>query len=152
MLNRSGKLYQTKWGFVVLIFIIGSCNDVCVSKLGRHQITPVWSDFYILSSFPSPRLLSRPPPPQQLLPLTWKLFRLNLRCLGQRRYRFGEMYWISFRDLDPRLQLWHGLTKIWLCTDIVRNTHLIVTKLGGYIPLIMFITSLDFYRILCKTF
>ena len=38
-------------------------------------------------------------------------FELNLIYLGQRKYRSGKMYWMTFNDLDPRSQLWHWLTK-----------------------------------------
>ena len=53
-----------------------------------HPYHPLWDDFYVFNSF-MPRL------PQQLLPLMSKPFELNLRYLGQRIYRSGEMYWMT---------------------------------------------------------
>ena len=55
---------------------------------------------YVYSSFP----LRLPCPlPQQLLPLTSKPFELSLRYLGQRIYRSGEMYWMTFWWPWPRV-------------------------------------------------
>ena len=52
---------------------------------------------YVFSSFPPPRPRPRPPPPpQRLLLLTSKLFELHLRYLGQRKYKSGKMYWMTF--------------------------------------------------------
>ena len=101
-----------------------------------------WLD--VFSSFPPP------PPPQWLLLLTSKLFELHLRYLGQRKYRSGKMYWMTFR--------WPWL-KVTAVTLI--NKHLLVcrikweplnqsTKLGSYIPLVMVITWLDFGGILLE--
>ena len=59
---------------------------------------------YVFSSFPPPQILS----------LTSKPFVPNLIYLGQRIYGSGEMYWMTFLDLDPRSRLWHWLTKICL--------------------------------------
>ena len=50
---------------------------------------------YVFSSFPPPR--PPPPPPQWLLLLTSKPFELPLRYLGQRKYRSGKIYWMTFR-------------------------------------------------------
>ena len=44
---------------------------------------------YVFSAFPPPTL-------QRLLLLTSKLFELNLRYIGQRKYRSGKMYWMTF--------------------------------------------------------
>ena len=52
---------------------------------------------YVFSSFPPPRLRPRPrPPPQRLLLLMSKPFELKLGYLGQRKYRPGKMYWMTF--------------------------------------------------------
>ena len=45
---------------------------------------------YVFSLFPPPLL------PQWLLLLTSQLFELNLRYLGQRKYRSRKMYWMTF--------------------------------------------------------
>ena len=50
---------------------------------------------YVFSSFPLPPP-PPPPPPQWLLLLTSKPFELDLRYLGQRKYRSGKMYWMTF--------------------------------------------------------
>ena len=43
------------------------------------------------------------PQQQGLLPLTSKPFELNLRYLGQRIYRSGEMYWMTFLWSWPKV-------------------------------------------------
>ena len=52
---------------------------------------------YVFSSFspPHPPRPPPPPPPQWLLLLTSKPFQLNLRYLGQRKYRSRKMYWMT---------------------------------------------------------
>ena len=60
---------------------------------------------YVFSSFP-PR-----PPPQQLLPLTSKLFELNLRYLAQRIYGSGEMYWMTFLWPWPKVTAVASISK-----------------------------------------
>ena len=66
-------------------------------QLLRH---PSLGWLYVFSSFPRlrprPRLPPPPPPPQWLLLLTSKPFELSLRYLGQRKYRSGKMYWMTF--------------------------------------------------------
>ena len=49
-----------------------------------------------------------------------------------------------FCDLDPRSRLWHWCKQKFACLqDKVRTTQPITTKLGSYIPLVMFITWLE---------
>ena len=59
------------------------------------------------------------------------MFVLNLRYLGQRKYKFGEMYWMTFPWPRPKVM-----------------AVAITAKFGGYIPLIMLITWLNFGGIL----
>ena len=74
--------------------------------LQGHLFVPLLSHpglgwFYVFSSFPP-----RPPPrplPQQLLPLTSKLFQINLTYLAQRIYGSGEMYWLTFQWPWPKV-------------------------------------------------
>ena len=93
--------------------VVQSSNTVsCVSLSFRTHpcvlaIKLPWSGVTLCFQFVS-RL--RPP----LLPLTSKPFELNLRYLGQRIYKSGKMYWMTFHDLDPRSRLWHRLAKICL--------------------------------------
>ena len=66
----------------------------------RYQLSaslshPSLGWLYVFSSFLPPR--PPPPPPQWLLLLTSNPFELNLRYLGQRKYRSGKMYWMTFR-------------------------------------------------------
>ena len=58
---------------------------------------------YVFSSFPPP-----PPPPPPLLLLTSKSFELDLRYLGQRKYRYlGKCTRWPLGALDQRSRLWH---------------------------------------------
>ena len=57
-------------------------RDPATMSLGH----PGWGDF-VFSLFP---------PPQQLLPLTLTPFVPDLRYFGQRKYRSGEIYWMTF--------------------------------------------------------
>ena len=106
---------------------------------------------YVFSSFPPPRPR---PPPHWLLLLTSKPFEVDLRCLGQRKYSSGKMYWMTVTltqghgcDIDKQ--------KFPCLQDKVRITQPITTKLGSYIiayiPLVMVITRIDFGGILSET-
>ena len=66
---------------------------------------------YVFSSFP-------PPPPERLLLLISKPFELNLRWLGQRKYRSGKMYWMTF---------WWPWPKVTAATLI--NKYLLVCRI-----------------------
>ena len=118
-LYRSPSYYIVKPGLNIALSVIKSPQSV-------------W--LYVFSSFP---LL---PPPQRLLLLMLKAFELNLRYLGQRKYRSGKMYLlVAFTqghgcDIDKQ--------KFACLQDKVRTTQLIITKLGSYIPLVMLITWL----------
>ena len=81
----------------------------CTYRLLSHP--SLWW-LYVFSSFPPPRPRPPPPPPQWLLLLTSKPFELHLRYLGQRKYRSGKMYWMTFR--------WHWL-KVTAVTLINKN-------------------------------
>ena len=65
--------------------------DQCchVASLGHNELSshPSLGWLYVFSSCPRPR-----PPPQWLLLLTSKSFELDLRYLGQRKYRSWKMY------------------------------------------------------------
>ena len=102
---------------------------------------PILMWLYVFSLFPP----SRPPPL-----LTSKPFELNLRYLGQRKYRSGKMYWMTFWWPWPKVTAVPLITKN--LQDKVRTTQLITTNLGNDIPLVMLITWLDFRGILLETF
>ena len=116
-LYRSPSNYIVKPGLNIALSVIKSPQSV-------------W--LYVFSSFPLP------PPPQRLLLLMLKAFELNLRYLGQRKYRSGKMYllvtFIQGHGCDIDKQ------KFACLQDKVRITQLITTKLGSYIPLVMLIT------------
>ena len=82
---------------------------------------------YVFCSFPPPR---PPPPPQRLLLLTSKPFQLHLRYLGQRKYRSGKMYWMTF---------WWPWPKVTAVTLI--NTNLLVCRIK-WEPLIQSLQNL----------
>ena len=78
--------------------IIGSSNGlpsvwgqaiVWTNAIASSLSHPNLGWLYVFSSFPLP-------PPQWLLLLTSKPFKLHLRYLGQRKYRSGKMYWMTF--------------------------------------------------------
>ena len=86
---------------------------------------------YVFSSFPPPPLRPPPPPPpQRLLLLTSKPFELHLRYLGQRKYRSGKMYWMTF---------WWPWPKVRAVTLI--NTNLLVCRMK-WEPLIQSLQNL----------
>ena len=85
---------------------------MCVLSLSHPSLG--W--LYVFSSFPPPRPRPRPRPPQWLLLLTSKPFELHLRYLGQRKYRSGKMYWMTFR--------WPWLTAVTLI-----NKNLLVCRI-----------------------
>ena len=66
---------------------------------------------YVFSSFPRPR-------PQWLLHLMSKLFELNLRCLGQRKYRSEKMYWMAFLWPWPKVTAVALINKNWFVCRI----------------------------------
>ena len=67
-----------------------------IQSIFEHLIkSPRSGWLYVFSSFPPPP--PRPPPPhKRLSPLMSRPFELHLRYLGQRKYRSGEMYWMTF--------------------------------------------------------
>ena len=72
---------------------------------------------YVFSSFPPPRPHPPPPPPpppQWLLLLTSKPFELELRYLGQRNYRSGKMYGVTFGWPWPKVTAVTLINKICL--------------------------------------
>ena len=81
-----------------------------------------------------------------------KPFELNLRYLGQRKYRSVKMYWMTLTqghscDIDKQ--------KFACLQDKVRTTQLITTKFDSYIPLVMgllIFNWIDFRGILLETF
>ena len=77
-------------------FSIICYNTTCflfiyVTWLLRHPSLGVTLCFQFLSAG-----VRCPPPPQRLLLLTSKPFELNLRYLGQSKYRSKKMYWMTF--------------------------------------------------------
>ena len=79
---------------ILFLFLVNRASHSWVSTFFSH---PSLGWLYVFSSFPPPRPPPPPPPPQWLLLLTSKQFELHLRYLGQRKYRSGEMYWMTFR-------------------------------------------------------
>ena len=126
-----------------------ACCLVAPSSVADHSIafsishpSLVW--LYVFSSFPQ-----RPPRPplQRLLPLTSKLFELNLRYLGQRIHRSGEMYWMTFPWSWPKVTAVASISKnLLVCTikwkPIIRSLQNIVAIWP------MVVTSLDFRAVL----
>ena len=87
----------------------------CIKSLSHPSLG--W--LYVFSSFQPPRPRPRPPPPPQwLLLLTSKPFELDLRYLGQRKYRSGKMFWMTFGWPWP---------KVTAVTFI--NTNLLVSRI-----------------------
>ena len=79
-------------------------------------------------------------------------FELDLRYLGQRKYRSGKMYWMTFGWPWPKVAAVTLINKKFVCLqDKVRITQLITTKLGRYISLVMVITWVGFGGILLET-
>ena len=85
-------------------------------KFEWYLIKSSQSGVYVFSSFPPPR--PRPPPPQRLLFLTSKPFELNLRYLGQRKYRSGKMYWVTLWWPWPKVTAVTLINKKWLVRRI----------------------------------
>ena len=79
----------------------------CISaSLGLNELRdPDLGWLYVFSSFPLAHL--HPLPLQWRLLLTSKPFELDLKYLGQRKYRSGTVYWMTFYYLHPRSRLWH---------------------------------------------
>ena len=63
----------------------------CIAHYGFTIIKSLQSGVTVFSSFPPPPL-----PMQWLFLFTLKLFELYLTYLGQRKYRSGKMYWMTF--------------------------------------------------------
>ena len=80
-------------------------NNVKSSEQSLSHPSLGWR--YVFSSFPLP-----PPPPQLLLLLTSKPFELDLRYLGQRKYRSGKMHWVTFGWPWPKVT---AVTLIKIC-------------------------------------
>ena len=73
--------YRKKTGLYFFIIVQSYvCANNQVHSFFSVIKSPQW--LYVFSSFPPPRP-----------PLTSKQFKLNLRYLGQRKYRSGKMYW-----------------------------------------------------------
>ena len=95
--------FDPNWGFPNCK---SSLNSQMVTKWckkawnGKEEVPlflshPSLGWLYVFSSFPPPPP-PPPPPPQWLLLLKSKRFELHLRYLGQRKYRSGKMYWMTF--------------------------------------------------------
>ena len=65
----------------------------CTFILLSHP-SPGW--LYVVSSFPPPHLRLHPLPPQRLFLSRPNCFTINFTYVGQRKYRSGEMYWMTF--------------------------------------------------------
>ena len=81
-----------------------------------------------------------------------KPFELNLRYLGQRMYRSGKMYSMTFPWPWPGHGCGIDKHKFPCLHNKVRTTHPLTTKLGSYISQVRFITWLDFGEILLYFF
>ena len=92
----------------IYIYIIKSKAEFMLSLLSHPSLG--WP--YVFSSYLRPSSRPRPLPLQRLLLLTSKPFQLNLRYLGQRKYRSGKMYWMTF---------WWPWPKVMAVTLINRN-------------------------------
>ena len=117
---HSWRLYQCICSYGYSFFQ----NFTKIQTVFLYQVTlslshPSLGDFYVFSSFPPPRPRPPPPlPPQLLLLLTSKQFELHLRYLGQRKYRSGKMYWMTF---------WWPWPKVTAVTLI--DTNLLVCRI-----------------------
>ena len=120
---------------------------VCVFL--SHPIL-VW--LYVFSSFPPPRPRP-PPPPQWLLLLTSKPFQLDLKYLGQRKYRPGKMYWMTFGWPWPKVTAVTLINKKLLVCKIMWKplNQSLQDLVAIFLPLVMVITWLDFEGILSET-
>ena len=81
-----------------------------------HLVTPVISSFPPSRPRPRPRPPPPPPPPpppQWLLLLTSKPFQLDLRYLGQIKYRSGKMYWMTCGWPWPKVTAVTLINKKW---------------------------------------
>ena len=109
-----------------------------------------WLYVFSLFLLPRPHLHPLPLLLRLLLLLTSKPFGVNLRYLGQRKYRSRKMC------LSVTLTQGHSCgidkQKIAFLQDKMRTTHTVTAKLGRYIPLAMLITWLDFGEILFELF
>ena len=96
-----------------------------INKSRPYLSQPGLGWLYVFSSFPP-----RPP-------LTSKPFELHLRYWGQRIYRSGKMYWMTFPWPWPKVTVAASINKN--LHDKVRTTHPVTTTLGSFIALIMVI-------------
>ena len=83
-----------------IVIVIGCYNTV---MLITTQLSPAWLSHFSLGWLFTSFLHSRPHPHllQRLLLFTLKPFVLNLRYMGQRKYRPGEINWWPFHDPVP---------------------------------------------------
>ena len=101
------------------------------SRLWNFWWIKTYTTFNVFSSCPPPRPLL-----QGLLPLTSKPFKLHLQYLGQRIYRSGKIYWLTFPWPLPKVTAVAGIsTNLLVCMIKVRTPHPITSKLGGFIAL-----------------
>ena len=91
-----------------VMYAISCCIGPRYNRTRLYFSHPSLGWLYVFSSFP-PR-----PPPQQLLPLTSKLFQLNLRYLAQRINGSGEMYAMAFPWPWPKATAVASISKICL--------------------------------------
>ena len=125
---------QSSCNIIIIILII-------IVSLLSH---PILGWLYVFSSLPSR------PPPQRLLPLTSEPFDLNLRYLGQKIYRLGEMCWVTFPWPWPKVTDVASISNFFL-HDEVRPAHPNTTKPRSLIALVMLITWVDFGTFLLQT-
>ena len=98
--DKSTLVQVTAWCDQAISHYLNQCW--ChMASLGHNVLShPGLGLLYAFSSFP---------PPHQSLSLQWlllftvKLFKLKLGCLGQRKYRSGKMYWMTFRWPQPKV-------------------------------------------------
>ena len=97
--NLLSDLCFTNFGYwyITVQNLSWSClllDDYTSLTVFQYLIHPSLGWLYVFSMCPAPR--PRPRPPQWLLLLTSKPFEPDLRYLGQRKYRSGKMYWMTF--------------------------------------------------------
>ena len=91
-MHRDRMFILSKWFSFHTVNWDHNAATVILKKSTAHE-HDVYDDHYVFSLFPP-----RPPrpPPQRLLPLTSKSCMPKLTYLGQRIYRSGEIYWMTF--------------------------------------------------------
>ena len=116
----------------VTLFYRNYCN-------GAQSLShPSLGWLYVFSSFL--------PPPQPLLLLPSKPFKLNLRYLRQRKYRYAEMYWMTLTQGDSCA---NDLQKV---AGLHHKVQPFTTKIGSNIPIVLLTTWWNFGGIQLKTF